>query len=102
MPKINEVVAAHTERVNALAKELSAVDVAHSETSQAVTDIRREYEKEILLLQREIEDFKKWKDEQKKDADERNRRIWAFGPSIVGAVVSGSIAFVVAYFTARQ
>jgi hypothetical protein len=102
MPKINEVVAALTERVNALAKELEAVVRAHSETSQAVTDLRREHEKEIALFKREIEDFKKWKDEQKKEGDERNRRLWAFGPSIVGAIVSGLVAFVVAYFTAHR
>lgn len=101
MPKINEVVAQLDERVKTLTKELEAVDAAHSDTSQKVHDLRREFEKEIALLKREIEELRNWKDEQKKEHDERGRRLWAFGPSLLGAIVGGLIAAAVAYFIRR-
>jgi len=64
--------------------------------------LRREYEKEIALLKRELEEFKKWTEEQKMASAERSRRLWAFGPNALGAVISGLIAAAVAYFIARR
>ena len=91
-----------TERVSTLRNELTAVIAKQDETVRSVTEMRREYEKDIALLKRELADIQKWKDEQKKERDEVSRRLWAFGPNLVGAIVSGLIAFVVAYFTVNR
>ena len=61
--EMRELNAALTERVNAAVTELNAVYDAHSKTAQALSDLRREHEKELVLLKREIEDLKKWKEE---------------------------------------
>lgn len=82
-----------------LAKELQAVYDAHSKTANGLADLRREFEKKIILLDKGMEDLTKWKDDQKKDQDEQSRRLWAFGPTLIGAPIGGLITATVAYFT---
>lgn len=76
-------------------KAADALNYAHQETIGKVGDLRLDFEKTIVLLKKEIEDLKKWKEEQKKDTEERARRIWAFGPSALAAVVGGLFALLV-------
>ncbi len=90
------------ERLDTTIKELEVIKNAHSETARALHALRLEYEKEILLQKREIEDLKKWKDDQKKERDERSRKLWSFGPNILSAVISGLIAAAVVYFISRR
>lgn len=96
------------ESMKNLAKQLEEVDNAHSKAAEDFADLRREYEKEIALLKKEIEDSNKWRDEQKKEAEERGRRLWAFGPNLLAAIIglvgivislAGSLA--IAYFMRR-
>jgi hypothetical protein len=51
------------------------------------SDMRREHEKGIALLKREVEELKKWKEDQKKEHDEHGRRLWAFGPNLLAAII---------------
>ncbi len=92
---LNQLVAVLNAHVVTLFKQLETVDKAHLETARAMTDLRREHEKQLALLQREIDDLRRWKDDHKKERDEQNRRLWSFGPNIVGAVISGIVAFLV-------
>ena len=85
-------------RLDTAVKELEGVDNAHSETARALAALRLEF----VLQKREIDDLKMWKDDQKKERDERSRRMWSFGPNILAAVISGLIAAAVAYFISRQ
>ena len=77
-----------TDRVERLSSSLEDLNEEHKHTIQVLNDHRRELEKENVLLKREIEDLKKWKDEQKKERDEKTRRIWAFGPNISAAIIT--------------
>lgn len=90
------------ERLDNALKSLDAVYEAQRETARELGDLRRQHEMEIALLKRELEEFKKWKDEQRKERDERSRRLWAFGPNILAAVIGGLIAAAVAYFVPRR
>jgi hypothetical protein len=46
-------------------------------------------EKDLALLQKDMENLSKWKDELKKEKDEASRRLAAFGPNVVAALISG-------------
>jgi len=94
--------AALVERVDNVIKTLAETRDAHSETVRTVADLRREHEREIALHRREIEDLKLWRFELKKEREELSRKVWSFGPSIVGALVGGIMAATVAYFIARR
>jgi chromosome segregation ATPase len=52
---------------------------------------------EIVHLRRDLEGLQKWKDDLKKEKDESSRRLWAFGPNIVGALISAIVGGGVAY-----
>ena len=100
--ELEKFVAALIERSEATTSGVKTVDDAHAETARVLADLRREYEKEIALLKREVEDLKKWKEDQKRAGEERTRRAWSFGPNIVGAVISVLGAAAVAYFISRR
>jgi hypothetical protein len=102
--KIDEMtatVALLIERSTATLKQLAKLDEDLSKYTRDLADLRREHEKEIALMKRELDELKKWKDDHKKEKDEWARRIWAFGPNLIAAIVSGIIAALVAYFVAR-
>jgi predicted nucleic acid-binding Zn-ribbon protein len=100
--KINEIVAELNERVNGLVERINAANDAHAANTRALVDLHREYEREIALLKRDVDDLKKWKDDHKKERDETSRRLWAFGPNLLAAIVNVLLAALVAYFVANR
>jgi hypothetical protein len=103
--KVDELqrnMATMTERVDTVLKVVDALQDTATELLRDLANVRREHEKEIALLKRDVEELKKWKEDQKKERDEWNRRLWAFGPNVLGAFISGINAAIVAYFISRQ
>jgi hypothetical protein len=80
--------AAISERLKNTIKELDTVYKAYSELDRAVADWRLAYERESTLSRRDIDDLKNWKDDQKKDKDERTRSWWALTPNLTAAVIT--------------
>ena len=68
------------------------------EGSKELVSKLHEYRRELDALQREIGDFKKWKERQEKSKEEWMRRLWAFGPNLVAALIAGVVALVVAKY----
>jgi predicted RNase H-like nuclease (RuvC/YqgF family) len=102
--KVDELqrsVATLTERLDNARKWLDRLDDSYEENAHHLADVRRENERVIALLQREVEELKKWKDDKKKQDDEWSRRLWAFGPNLLAAVIGGLIAAAIAYFIKR-
>jgi predicted nucleic acid-binding Zn-ribbon protein len=99
--ELQRTVATLQERVTHILNSLDKLHTDHKETVHELAELRREHEKDLLLLKRDGEDIKKWREEKKKEGEERTRRFWAFGPNVVGALVSGVISAVVAYLVAR-
>jgi hypothetical protein len=94
--------ATHTERLDYTLKTLDAVYDAHNEAARDLANLRREYEKEIALLKREVEELMSWRADRKRQDEEWSRRLWAFGPNLLAAVVGGLIAAGIAYFIPRR
>ena len=103
-----------TGRIDTASDQLEKLHLANSKTQEVVAELRRECEKEIALskaqhekefarLDREIRDLVTWKDDQKKQHDEWDRRLWAFGPNTIGVLVSVVLSAVVAtYLSSRR
>jgi hypothetical protein len=53
-------------------------------------------EKDLVAFRKDLESLQKWKDELKKERDEAARRLWAFAPNLLAAIVSGVISLGVA------
>ena len=45
-------------------------------------------DKDLALLRKDVEGLGKWKEDLKKERDEKARRWWAFGPNITAALIS--------------
>ncbi len=85
-------------RLDVADRTLDALSNDHKLSDRELADVRREHETEIALLKREIEELKSWKSDRKKQDEEWSRRLWAFGPNLLAAVIGGLIAAAIAYF----
>jgi chromosome segregation ATPase len=94
--------ATHAERLDTIVRSLDTVFDDQEETARELADVRREHEKEIALLKREVEELKNWRTERKRQDEEWSRRLWAFGPNLLAAVVGGVIAAAIAYLIPRR
>ena len=83
-------------------KATDALGLSHIEIAEKVNALRLEYERTIVLLKKEVEDLKKWNEEQKRESEEKARRVWAFGPNALGAVISVLLAALIAYVIAKH
>lgn len=118
---LDKLVAVLLERLDKVTETLATLIEAQKETTQAINDLRRDHEKEVAVLKRDLEELRRWteqngtaelktevgvlkeKSAKMEAAQERmGNRAWSIVPNVVGAVVSGLIAALVAYFVARK
>lgn len=77
--ELERLVAALTERANNPAAEIDAIHAADTDHARSHADLRRESEREIALLRREVEDLKK-------DRERWGQRLWmVLAPFAAGA-----------------
>jgi hypothetical protein len=100
--ELQRAAATFAERLDNALKALDALYATQREGDRALADFRRDAEREIALLKREVDDWKRWRDDDKREREERSRRLWSFGPNVASALISGIISAAVAYFIARR
>ncbi|HYH64214.1 MAG TPA: hypothetical protein VD866_05905 [Urbifossiella sp.] len=88
-------------QLEATEKAADALGLAHQQTVDRVTELRIAYEATLAVTRKELDDLRKWKDDQKKEREEWARRVWAFGPSVLGAVVGALITLLFTYLIRR-
>lgn len=112
---------ASDDQIARLSGELKQAQQNERVALQTLNDFRREHDREVVLLNRELEEQRKWAEKNGtselkaelahlKDkfakleaAHERiGNRAWSVVPNVFGALVSGTIAALVAYFVARR
>jgi len=99
--ELQQAVAAIDERLDNALQSLGELRSGQKDLAREINDVRLQHEKEIALLKREAEELKRWNEEQKRAREETGRRLWAFGPNAIGALISGMISALVAYLVAR-
>jgi chromosome segregation ATPase len=91
-----------TERLDHLRKDLNTAGIDLANAVKAFTDFKTD----LAVLKKDLEALRQWKDELKKEKDEHSRRLWSFGPNIVGAIVtvllSAIVSGIVAYLATRH
>jgi chromosome segregation ATPase len=100
--ELEKVVATLSERLDNLRADLNRAGTAIEEASTAFSAFKIE----VALLKQQIEILQRWKEDLKKEGEERARRMWSFGPNLVGAVVnvllSALVSGVIAYLATRH
>ena len=84
--ELEKTVARIAERLDATIGSLAEVTARQRVSEIDGHDLRRTMELELAMLKRDLDDLKKWKDEQKREREEGSRRAWAFGPLVPGPV----------------
>jgi hypothetical protein len=82
----------HSAKITVIEKDI--VVLADFKSCQAAVAAM---EKDLIVIRKDLESLSKWKEEQKKEKDEWSRRKWAFGPNIVGALISAVISAIVSF-----
>ena len=109
-----------TERVDRMLRLAEAAMAAHAESAREIAALRQEVallklavEKdlaagkaeraaELALLRREVDELKSWKADEKKRGEEWGRRVWAFGPNLLAAVIGGLLGAALTYLLPRR
>ena len=79
-------------------KELDAAYHVHRELEKDHADLRRTTDREIALLQREIDELKKWKEDVKRGEEEWGRKLWMILPPVLAVLVSNAITYLIAVY----
>ncbi|MBV9122511.1 MAG: hypothetical protein JO112_03985 [Planctomycetes bacterium] len=65
-------------------------------------EVIRQLTKEVATLNERISNMREQMNELKRLQEETSRKRWALLPPVLGALVNGLIAFLVAYFVAHK
>jgi chromosome segregation ATPase len=119
--EVEKLIAGILEQLKQLGKSLDSLNDARAENTQQLSDLRRDCEKEVVALKKDIDELPRWTDRQgtselksKLDVltekmtkvenaiEKSGTRAWSVVPNVVGAIISGLIAALVAYFVATH
>lgn len=75
-----------TLRLDSVGKQVDVVAEGHAETKKVIDELRREYEKELALLKRELEELKK-------SRDQTLQRIWMVVAPFLAGVLSAVLTY---------
>ena len=87
LEKGTEATEGHTTKIVVIEEKiLVLVDLKTMQS--AITSI----EKEALGIRKDVEALQGWKEELKRDRAEGARRLWAFGPNLLAAIIGGVVS----------
>ncbi len=108
------------ELLTQLGKSVESLDVAEAEITQQLNDLRRECEKEIVALKKDVEEFRRWMEkngisELKSRLDVLTERVskveaaqekigtraWSVVPNIVGVILNVILTAIVAFVVTK-
>ena len=98
---IERVVDTHNFQLNASAKEQDAASMRHRELEKDHNALRRETDREIALLKREIDELKKWKDHVKRKEEEWGRKLWMILPPVLAVLISNAITLLITIYVKK-
>ena len=77
-------------RLDAIFVEVDTVRNADAETVKEVAVLNRNFDRELALLKRELEELKKWQDDVKKGQEEWGRKLWMILPPVLAVFISSA------------
>jgi hypothetical protein len=81
--------------------KLDGVYDAHHHLEKEHADLRRTTDREIALLQREIDELKKWREDVKRRDEEWGSKLWMILPPVLAVLVSNAIIYPIAVYAKK-
>jgi hypothetical protein len=116
--EVEKLVSGMVEQLNNLEKSLDTQNGVHREAAQGMNDLRRDFDKEVVALKKDVEEFRRWAEKNatadlkaqldvskekiaKLEAalERAGTRVWSVVPSIVGALVGAAAASIASRLT---
>lgn len=94
---LTKLAATHEERLGALDAALESMATNWGTIKETLGEMKIN----AALLQREIVEFTKWKDDVKKGSEEWGRRAWAVLPPVIAVILSCLLTFFLNRFFSR-
>ena len=95
---LERLVAAHAMRQDGLADRVNVVFNAHAETAKEFVVLKRDFDRELALLKREVEELKKWQEDVKKGKEEWGRRLWLIVPAVLAVLISNALTLLISLY----
>lgn len=95
---IERIVDTHAYRLDISMKEADETYNVLREMGKEIADLKRTTEREIALLQREIDELKKWKEDVKRGEEEWGRKLWMILPPVLAVLISNAITYLLAVY----
>lgn len=119
--EVEKLIAGIFEQLKYISKAQDAQNKGQRETSDAIRDLKLTTESRLVALEKDIAEFRRWtekngiselradlgvlkeKTAKVEGAQEKiGTRAWSIVPNVIGAIVSGAIAAIVAYVVSRS
>ena len=84
-----------TARLASLVKEVDALDDRGSEAGKELVALKRDFDREVALFKREVEELKKWQDDAKKEKEEWGRKLWMILPPVLAVLISNALTLAI-------
>ncbi|SRR6266496_3132279 len=78
-----------TTRLDGLDKGADKLSNAHAEMAKELASLKRDFDREVALLKREVDELKKGKEEW-------GRKLWMIVPPVLAALISSVVTLIVA------
>lgn len=90
---LERVIGAYESRLDIYTKEVYAIRDVLRALEKEHADLKRTTDREIALLQREIDELKKWKEDVKRGEEEWGSKLWIILPPVLAVLVSNAITY---------
>jgi hypothetical protein len=95
---LERVIGAYESRLDIYTKEVYAIRDVLRALEKEHTELKRTTDREIALLQREIDELKKWKENVKRGEEEWGRKLWMILPPVLAVLVSNAITYLLTVY----
>lgn len=118
---LDKLVAVIVEQLKAVNRSLDALNAGQKEAAERHAELQRDHEREVAVLKQLLDELRRWTEKngvsdlkveigllkekvsKLEAAQERSgTRAWSVVPNVLGAIVSSTLAGVIAYFVARK
>lgn len=118
--EVEKLLAGIMKQLEIVTKSLDTLHAARGENTQQLNDLRREYEKDVVALKKDVDELRRWSEKhgtselkpkidvlmekvaKVETAQEKiGTRAWSVVPNVVGALITGTISALVAYLVAK-
>lgn len=85
-------------QLETVAQDVKDLKTLCSEAAKSFADLKRDFDREMALVKREVEELKKWQEDIKKGKEEWGRKLWMILPPVLAVLISSALTFLITLY----